>query len=89
MQNIGDPQDVNYAEWTGSVSAGDLIEMWNIGERFFIALNGVTRIDHTISGANIGTSQRRVGFGMMRSSFTSSTRLTDWWGGDADVWGKT
>lgn len=89
LQNIGGPNDINYSEWTGTVSPGDVIEMWNIGERFIISHNGTVRIDYTISGANIGSSQRRVGFGMIRQSFGSSSRLADWWGGDAEAWDKT
>lgn len=88
LQNIGGAADINYSEWTGAVDTGDLIEMWNIGERFFIAHNGITRIDYTITGAKTGSGQRRVGFGMIRQSFGSSSRLADWWGGDAEVWGK-
>lgn len=74
---------------TPSVSSGMLLEAWNIGDAFRVRLNGNIIISTTVSGSIRGESYRRQGFGMYRSSFTSSTRLADWRGGDAEVRGLT
>ena len=88
LQNIGGSQDVSYAEWSGTVSSGDTLSAWNIGENFYVAQNGTIRISTTISGANIGATKRRQGIGLYRTSFASSCRISQWWGGDAGAWGK-
>lgn len=88
MQNIGGAYDVAYGEWAGTVKYLDTVEFWNIGQNFYAAHNGTIRVTATIPSPNIGPSQRRVGFGMYRSSFVSSSRLAHWWGGDAGAWGK-
>lgn len=72
---------------TSGVASGDLVEMWNIGTTFYVAINSVVKITQTISGAQI-TNPHYQGFGMYRSSFFSSQRLADWYGGDAAAYGK-
>jgi hypothetical protein len=88
LQNIGGAQDINHGQWNGSVSSGDTLSAWNIGENFFVAQNGTIRISVTISGANIGPTKRLQGIGLYRESFASSCRISQWWGGDAGAWGK-
>ena len=75
-----------YATAAG-ISSGDLVEAWNIGETFYVTINGVNVITYTISGALI-SSRRYQGMGLYRSLFFSSQRITEWRGGDAGAWGK-
>lgn len=88
MQNIGGGADVNYGQWNGSVNYLDLIEMWNVGKNFYVTQNGTLRISVTIPNPAVGSTRRNVGFGMYRTSWSSSSRLAHWWGGDAGAWGK-
>ncbi len=72
-----------------TIAIGDLIEFWNIGNTFKIAVNGTVRINHTINNPLIYSTHRYIGFGMYRDNFVSSTRISEWRGGDAIAWGKT
>lgn len=72
-----------------TVSSGSLVEFWNIGETFYLAVNGTIYITYTISNPIIDEYHRYQGFGMFRSSFISSARISEWNGGDAVAWGKT
>lgn len=72
-----------------TVSTGSLVEFWNIGETFYMAVNGTVYITYTISNPVIDESHRYQGFGQFRASFISSARIAEWKGGDAVAWGKT
>ena len=72
---------------TSGIASGDMVEMWNIGTTFYVAINTVIKITQTISGAQIN-NRHYQGFGMYRASFASSQRLADWYGGDAGANGK-
>lgn len=75
--------------WTGTVSAGQLIEAWNIGDQFYVYKAGSLLGVQTVSSPRIGAGYLHQGFGMMRSVFVNSGQLDDWWGGDAEAYGKT
>lgn len=74
---------------TPSVSSGQLVEAWNIGDRFKVRHNGNVVIDTVIAGSVRGAGRRRQGFGMYRSSFQSGQKITQWEGGDVSGWGIT
>lgn len=71
-----------------TINNGDLIEFWNIGNVFKIAVNNTIRINQTITNPVIGIGNRNLGYGMYRISFVNSTSITEWRGGDAGAWGK-
>lgn len=72
-----------------TVDPGSLVEFWNIGETFYMAVNGTTYITHVIANPVIDEHHRYQGFGMFRQTFISSARISEWRGGDAITWGKT
>ena len=78
----------NIKTWSGTVSAGQLIEAWNIGDQFYVYKAGTLLGVQTVSSPRIGAGYLHQGFGMMRSSFTNSGQLDEWWGGDAEAYGK-
>ncbi|AOE43731.1 hypothetical protein SEA_BANTAM_41 [Gordonia phage Bantam] len=77
-----------YGQYTGSVSTGDVIELWNKGTTFYVTQNGTTRLSVPIPGIAFSADRRRQGFGMYRTAFFSSGRWADWAGGDAKAFGK-
>ncbi len=88
LQNVGGAQDVAYSEWNGSVSSGDLLEMWNVGTTFYVTQNGTNRITYNMSSPMFGATKNKQGFGIYRTSWASSGYVAEWWGGDAGAWGK-
>lgn len=76
------------ATYSITINSGDLIEFWNIGNVFNIAVNGTTYISQSISSPVIGPLNMFQGIGLYRLSFTNSTSITEWRGGDAGAYGK-
>lgn len=71
------------------VAAGDVIEGWNIGDRFTITKNGVVVVSVTVAGSTRGRAYNRGGLGTWRSSFVSCTATADLTFGDAVTYGKS
>lgn len=67
-----------------SLSTGDTLRFWNVGNVFKASINGVEKLSFTDSGNTIlrNSTTRRVGFGQKRSSFGNSGNLDNWTGGD-------
>lgn len=76
------------ATYNMTITSGDLIEFWNIGNVFNIAVNGTTYISQTISNPVVGPLNMFQGMGLYHVSFTNSTSIAEWRGGDASAWGK-
>lgn len=76
------------ATYAMAISSGDLVEFWNIGSIFKIAVNGTVRISTDTGDPIIGATTPYQGFGMYRAAFINSTSITEWRGGDAEAWGK-
>ena len=71
-----------------TVNVGSLVEFWNIGETFYMAVDGTTYITYSIGNPIIDEYHRYQGFGMFRATFISSARISTWNAGDASAWGK-
>lgn len=77
-----------YAQFDLTISSGSTIEGWNIGDAFYVAVNGTIVITHTMVSPIIGPTMLYQGFGMFRQTFSNSANMDEWAGGDAGAWGK-
>lgn len=77
-----------YAQFDATISVGNTVEAWNVGDIFYVALNGTIVITYTMASPIIGSTRLYQGFGMYRASFNNSTNFDTWSGGDAGAWGK-
>lgn len=69
---------------SASISAGTLIEVWNIGTLGYVAVNGATVISGlALNSTKLAAGYNRQGFGIYRSGYANSSPIRRWCGGDA------
>lgn len=76
------------AEAAATPPTGSLIEFWNNGNIFYVAVNSVVLINYTLASPVFSSTRTYQGFGMFCATFANSTPITQWNGGDAGAWGK-